>query len=146
MTCGGGGLGAAQRAALTNGQISSHTPPMRRRPSVLLPLEAKILDAGLTISEPGGRFHGFLLAKVIQEREGARRLTAHGTLYKALGRLEDAGLLESTWEDPMLAAKAGRPRRRLYRVTLAGERALAKSRREVESLSTATRPATGSAT
>jgi DNA-binding PadR family transcriptional regulator len=62
------------------------------------------------------------------EREAARRLTAHGTLYKALERLERAGLLTSTWEDPAVAADQGRPRRRLYQVTALGERALAQAR------------------
>jgi DNA-binding PadR family transcriptional regulator len=55
----------------------------------------------------------------------AHQLTAHGTLYKALGRLEAAGLLESRWEEAELALAEGRPRRRFYRVTGAGERALA---------------------
>jgi DNA-binding PadR family transcriptional regulator len=99
---------------------------MRRKPSVLVPLEISILDAGLGIQGPSDvRFHGFQLAKVMQERDGARRLTAHGTLYKALGRLEAAGLLESEWENPVIAAEQRRPRRRLYRVTPAGARALA---------------------
>jgi PadR family transcriptional regulator PadR len=120
---------------------------MQRKPSVLLPIEARILDVGLEIQGlGGGSFHGFQLAKVMQEREGARRLTAHGTLYKALGRLERAGLLESNWEDPMLAAEAGRPRRRLYRVTLAGDRALAKAEQPLEAPSPEPYPVTGMAT
>ncbi len=99
---------------------------MRRKGDVLLPLELSILDAGLQIQGPGSeRFHGFLLAKIMQEQERARRLTAHGTLYKALARMERAGLLDSEWEDPLVAAEQRRPRRRLYRVTLAGARALA---------------------
>jgi len=44
----------------------------------------------------------------------------------ALERLEKAGALESFWEDPQVAADEGRPRRRFYRLTLAGETALAK--------------------
>jgi PadR family transcriptional regulator len=99
---------------------------MRRKLATLLPLEIAILEAGLETQEFGTtRFHGFQLAKAMQEREGARRLTAHGTLYKALGRLERQGLLEATWEDPLIAAERGRPRRRLYLVTPAGARALA---------------------
>ena len=43
-------------------------------------------------------------------------------------RLEKAGFLESFWEDPQAAADEGRSRRRFYRVTLAGETALAKHR------------------
>jgi PadR family transcriptional regulator len=100
---------------------------MRRRPGTLLPLEVDILDAGLALR----RFHGFQLAKTVADHHGRpRTLTAHGTLYKALQRLEDGGLLASRWEDPDLAAAEGRPRRRLYEVTGAGERALAAWRAE----------------
>lgn len=91
---------------------------MRRSRGQLLPLELDILEAALDLRAGGEpEFHGFAVAKRLQEQESAKRLTAHGTLYKALARLEQAGLLESTWEDAQLAAAAGRPRRRLYRVT-----------------------------
>jgi len=101
---------------------------MRRKEGVLLPIEVSILDAGLRARRRGAEeFHGFQLAQEIGERDGTRTLTAHGTLYKALGRLETAGLLESRWEDPNIGAAEGRPRRRLYRVTLAGARALAEA-------------------
>ena len=59
---------------------------------------------------------GFLLAKEMQDRADARLLTAYGTLYKALARLEKTGFLDSFWEDPQVAADEGRPRRRFYRV------------------------------
>jgi PadR family transcriptional regulator PadR len=99
---------------------------MRRKPGTLLPIEVDILEAGLELRRAGGpRFHGFQLAKQIADHTGPRPLTSHGTLYKALQRLEEAGLLESQWEDPNLAAAEGRPRRRLYAVSGAGERALA---------------------
>jgi len=46
---------------------------------------------------------------------------ASGTLYPILLRLESAGWLQSRWEniDP---SQAGRPRRRLYRMTPSGLR------------------------
>jgi DNA-binding PadR family transcriptional regulator len=104
-------------------------PAMRRKPGMLIPLEIAILAAGLDLRSGGTReFHGFLLAKHIRDGEGARRLTAHGTLYRSLSRLERAGLLESRWEDPQAAADEGRPLRRLYQVTRAGEAALEKSK------------------
>jgi len=57
---------------------------MRRRPGTLIPLEIAILEAGLDLRGGGAReFHGFLLAKHIRDGEGARRLTAHGTLYRS---------------------------------------------------------------
>ena len=104
---------------------------MRRKPGTLLPLEVSLLVAGLEHTGPGrAGFHGFAIAQSIKEREGARLLTAHGTLYKALRRLERAGLLESIWEDPDAATAEGRPRRRLYQVTGAGELALSRHRAE----------------
>jgi DNA-binding PadR family transcriptional regulator len=98
---------------------------MRRKAGGLVPIEVSILEAGVDLGRAGvAEWHGFALAKEMKEREGARRLTAHGTLYKALERMEGAGLLASRWEDPLIAAAEGRPRRRLYHVTAAGERAL----------------------
>jgi DNA-binding PadR family transcriptional regulator len=98
----------------------------RRRSGALLPLEIDILDrAASTTSDPTTGFHGFLMAKWLRDASGARQLTGHGTLYKALGRLEAGGLLESWWEDADVAAFEGRPRRRIYRLTRAGRSALA---------------------
>ena len=50
-------------------------------------------------------------------------LTAYGTLYRALGRMEQMGLLKSRWEDPAIPARENRPGRRLYSLTAAGESA-----------------------
>jgi DNA-binding PadR family transcriptional regulator len=100
---------------------------VRRRPGALLPLELDILECGL--AHGADAFHGFELAKSLQQAAGSRTLTAHGTLYKALARLEAAGLLTSRWEDP---APEGRPRRRLYSITAAGEHALAAGRRPAQ--------------
>ena len=95
-----------------------------------MPLEVSILAAALELRSRGtAEAHGFLLAKHIRDgkdrrdNKGARRLTAYGTLYKALDRLERAGYLASRWEDPQLAADDGRPRRRHYRITMSGEAA-----------------------
>lgn len=106
----------------------------RRRPGVLLPIEVSILGAGLDGQRAeNAEFHGFAIASAIQDREAARRLTAHGTLYRALARMEQAGLLTSRWEEAELSEGEGRPRRRLYRVTGLGEVALADAQRAPES-------------
>src|SRR3990172_1825697 len=98
---------------------------MRRKPGHLLPIELAILEVGIRLRMDGvAHFFGFLIAKEIKEQREARLLTAHGTLYKALDRLQRLGLLESEWEDPLVAAQANRPRRRVYWVTAAGEAAL----------------------
>ena len=101
---------------------------MRRKPNAIISIELSILEAGIDMRRRGTvEFYGFQIAKEIKARQEARRLTAHGTLYKALNRMEDAGLLASRWEDPMLAAEEGRPRRRFYQVTAEGEAAAAKA-------------------
>jgi DNA-binding PadR family transcriptional regulator len=99
----------------------------RRKAGSLLPLETEILETALSLRRSGhGVFHGFGLAHSMREQSGSRALTAHGTLYKALGRLEELGLLTSRWEDPSLAE--GRPRRRLYELTGEGARAAERAR------------------
>lgn len=99
---------------------------MRRKPGTLLPLEQQICIAARTLRRRGVEtFHGFLIAKELRALAESRKLTAHGTLYRALARLEDMGLLTSQWEDPQRAADAGRPRRRLYRLTDDGLKAAA---------------------
>jgi len=100
---------------------------VRRKPGALVPLELSILE--LAASRGTEPFHGFELAKALADTDRSRTLTAHGTLYKALGRLAGMGLLEDEWEDPEHALGEGRPRRRLYRITAAGERRLADARR-----------------
>ncbi len=106
---------------------------MRRRPGTLLPLEVAILEAALRLRRAGEpQFHGFGIARAIADGEEVGALTSHGTLYKALGRMEAAGMLASDWEDAEVAAAEGRPRRRLYEVTGAAVTALAEHRRSLE--------------
>jgi PadR family transcriptional regulator PadR len=100
---------------------------MRRRAGELLPIEQAILAGGIELAaagQPG--FYGFAMARQIRDASAARQLTAHGTLYKALARLERAGMLTSSWEDPGQAEAESRPRRRLYQVTPRGEQAVVR--------------------
>jgi DNA-binding PadR family transcriptional regulator len=98
---------------------------MRRKDGALVPLEISILETGFELARRGvPEAHGFRFAAEMRDRQGARQLIAFGTLYKALDRLERGGFLARRWEDPMVAADAGRPRRRFYRLTTAGERIL----------------------
>ena len=83
-------------------------------------------QAARTLPSGAVTFHGFGLAQTMREQRGARSLTAHGTLYKALGRLEELGLLTSRWEDA--DAVEGRPRRRLYELTGLGARVAEQAR------------------
>ena len=91
---------------------------MRRKPGALVPLEASILTAAARLRKAGEHeFHGYQIARHLADVADRRLLTAYGTLYRALGRLEKMGLLESRWEDPQLAADENRPGRRLYGLT-----------------------------
>ncbi len=95
-----------------------------RKPNTLIALELAVLDALAGRGAEGG--HGFAIAQELAD--GSQRLASHGTLYKALGRLNDRGLVSATWEDPELAEAAGRPRRKIYRITAAGTTALREAR------------------
>ena len=110
----------------------------RRKPGTLLALETEILGTALSLRRSGhADFHGFGLAQTMREQTGSRALTGHGTLYTALGRLEERGLLSSHWEDA--AAAEGRPRRRLYQLTGQGAR-VAEEAQAGEAAQTAGRP------
>jgi DNA-binding PadR family transcriptional regulator len=103
---------------------------MRRKPGELRPIETDILETALRLRARGvGEFHGFMIAKEMAEAEDAKVLAAQGTLYRALNRIELAGLVESRWEEQSEASPAHRPLRRLYKLTVAGEQAVAKQRK-----------------
>jgi PadR family transcriptional regulator len=91
---------------------------MRRKPGALVPLEHAILRAAIRLWRTGtAEFHGYEIARHLAEEAERRSLTAYGTLYRALSRLETMGFLESHWEDPHIAARENRPGRRLYVLT-----------------------------
>ena len=94
---------------------------MRRKPGALLPLELAICAAAREITRRRHKeFHGYEIAKHLSDVGDSRLLVAYGTLYRALGRLEEMGFLESRWEHPEVSAKENRPRRRLYSLTALG--------------------------
>jgi PadR family transcriptional regulator, regulatory protein PadR len=60
-----------------------------------------------------------------------------GTVYPALRRLEESGLIDSKWEKQLIAQRVGRPPRKYYELTPDGTDALAeavKRYRLIESL------------
>jgi DNA-binding PadR family transcriptional regulator len=95
---------------------------MRRKPGALVPLEQAICSCAASLRRRGVKeFHGYELAKQMAADADRRLLTAYGTLYRALDRLEKMGLLRSRRENPEIAAREKRPGRRLYTLTAAGE-------------------------
>ena len=74
--------------------------------------------------ETMGPQHGFGLAKRIQQISGGALDLNQGTLYPALYRLEQQGLVTSAWK-----TTENNRRARYYAITAAGRRALADERR-----------------
>lgn len=110
---------------------------MRRKPGTLVPLELAICSCAADLRSKGTKeFHGYEIARRLGDAADQKLLTAYGTLYRALGRLEAMGLLRSRWEDPRIAARENRPGRRLYAITAAGELALEQARQEVKERAT----------
>jgi PadR family transcriptional regulator, regulatory protein PadR len=102
---------------------------MRRKPGGLVPLETAICLTAAKLKRDGvDEFHGYQIAKQLGDASERRLLTAYGTLYRALGRLEAMGLLDSSWEDPEIPARESRPGRRLYTLTAAGAAAAREAR------------------
>lgn len=87
-----------------------------------------LLLLGVLSQAPG---HGYAVISALRERSDGMLELTEGSVYPALHRLEDLGLLTSDWQ-PV----AGR-RRRMYRVTPAGEKALRAERRDWRALVTA---------
>lgn len=75
--------------------------------------------------------HGYRIAQRIKERSAGVLDFKEGTLYPALHKLENEGLVES-YE----GVEKGRPRR-YYRITRSGRQVLAKDRAEWRDLSRA---------
>jgi transcriptional regulator len=67
--------------------------------------------------------HGYDIGKRIESGSGGRLTFRIGSLYPILCRLEDKGLITGRWVE-----KAGDRRRRYYKLTAEGRRALARER------------------
>lgn len=85
-----------------------------------------VLLLGVLSAGPG---HGYDVIAALKEKSGGEFDLPEGTVYPSLHRLEDEGLLSSSWN-----VTQGR-RRRVYRLTTAGEASLAKGRHSWERFS-----------
>jgi transcriptional regulator len=80
------------------------------------------LDLLLLAAVEDEPLHGYGIVEALRDRSGGTFDLAEGTVYPALYRLERRGLVKSSW-----STKTAR-RRRLYRLTTAGRRALVEER------------------
>jgi PadR family transcriptional regulator, regulatory protein PadR len=81
------------------------------------------LDMIVLAALAGGPAHGYAVIGEIRRRSGGAFALPEGTVYPALHRLEQKGLLASRWT----RADSGRERR-VYSLTRSGRRALADHR------------------
>ncbi|HET6289747.1 MAG TPA: helix-turn-helix transcriptional regulator [Amycolatopsis sp.] len=82
------------------------------------------LDALLLAVLDGRKLHGYAIIEALQLRSDGALDLPTGTVYPALRRLERAGYLASEWD-----VVSGR-KRRTYKLTRSGQKALAAERTE----------------
>lgn len=82
------------------------------------------LDAIVLAALERGPAHGYAIIDAIKRQSGSTFDLPEGTVYPALHRLEQAGLLASSWTTP-----PGGRKRRVYALTKSGSSALAERRK-----------------
>src|SRR5215207_7280770 len=90
----------------------------------------------ILLSVAAGERHGYGIIQDIEAR-GEASVPDVGTMYRALARLAEAGLIESAAR--RAATDAGDERRNYYRITEAGRRAAMTEARRLEALTRAAR-------
>ena len=80
------------------------------------------LDALLLAALEDGPRHGYAVIEALRQSTSGRLDLPTGTIYPALRRLEQAGLIKGAW------SVVGGRRRREYRLTAAGREALSGKR------------------
>ena len=93
-----------------------------------------LLLLAIVADEPA---HGYRIIEALKRRSAGAFALPEGTIYPALHRLEQGGLLASAW-----ASESGR-RRRVYRLTGRGRHALAGEKREWRSCTQAVEAGAG---
>jgi DNA-binding PadR family transcriptional regulator len=80
------------------------------------------LDGLILAVVADGPLHGYAIIEALKQRSGGEFALPEGTVYPALHRLEEAGLLSSSW-----SSGDGR-KRRVYALTRSGRRGLEERR------------------
>jgi DNA-binding PadR family transcriptional regulator len=94
---------------------------MNRAPDELLPFTA--IEFEILLSLAGGDLHGYAILQDVETRTEGRLSLRPGTLYRAISRLLDHGLIAEP--DEPARAKPD-PRRRTYHLTPEGRRLAAR--------------------
>ena len=83
------------------------------------------LDTLILKTVAGGRRHGYAIARWLEEMTSDALQIEDGSLYPALYRLEQRGLISAEWGMSELGRKA-----KFYKITAAGRKRLAASTEE----------------
>lgn len=101
---------------------------MRKSPALL----HGALDALILRTLATGPRHGYAIARWLEETTASELRIEEGSLYPALYRLDERGLVEAEWGLSELGRRA-----KFYRLTAAGRDQLAERTREWESFAAA---------
>ena len=99
-------------------------------PGTFVPLADLPFQILLALGE--GRSHGYAIGKEIEVRTSGRLNPTTGSLYQALRRLREDGLIAPA--DPPSGEEDGDPRRRYFRLTPLGRRVMALEVERLEGL------------
>ena len=89
------------------------------------------LDLLLLAILSDGAAHGYAVIETLRSRSGGTFDLPEGTIYPALHRLENQGLLRSIWSDDSAR------RKRIYQLTVKGQKMLAQRQEEWKKFSKA---------
>ena len=106
-----------------------------RDPDEMLPLSPAAFHVLLALAE--GERHGYAIIKDVEARTGGRVRMGPGTLYGAVKRMLEEGLIEESDERPDAALDD--ERRRYYRLTAFGRRVAAAEAERLSGLVAAAR-------
>jgi DNA-binding PadR family transcriptional regulator len=110
-------------------------PQIEKKPEEFLPLSSAVFHILVALGD--GEAHGYAIMRDVLDRtDGSVRLSA-GTLYGAVSRLLDDGLIEELDERP--DPSMDDTRRRYYRLTEFGGRVLAAETKRLSELLRAAR-------
>ncbi len=96
-------------------------------PAFASPLSPVVVQ--IMIALGAGERHGYAIMQEVEEYTGGKVVLAPGTLYRAIKRMLDTGLIVEVPDRPVAAGDD--ERRRYYRLTDAGHRAAAAERQRM---------------
>ena len=103
-------------------------PLDQKLPDSLLPLSSQVFYILVALAD--GDLHGYAVREAVYEKSNGTVLLGPGTLYGAISRLLENGLIEET----MKRSDSDDPRRRYYRLTKLGRQTLVAEMRRLEGL------------